>query len=68
MLFTGALVAIITDSQMFGIIAAVLNMVIIMVIADYTAPALEKLMDLREFLCRMDSVELMCLLHGSSIR
>ena len=40
--FTGALVAIITDSQMIGIIAAVLNMVIIMVIADYTAPALEK--------------------------
>ncbi|WP_196598021.1 PTS galactitol transporter subunit IIC [Pectinatus frisingensis] len=40
--FTGALVAIITDSQIFGIIAAILNMIIIMVIADYTAPALEK--------------------------
>lgn len=40
--FTGALAAIITDSQVFGIIAAILNMIIIMVIADYTAPALEK--------------------------
>ena len=44
--FTGALVAIITDSQIFGIIAAILNMIIIMVIADYTAPALEKTNDL----------------------
>ncbi|WP_196593538.1 PTS galactitol transporter subunit IIC [Pectinatus sottacetonis] len=40
--FTGALVAIITGSQILGIVAAVLNMIIIMVIADYTAPALEK--------------------------
>ena len=36
--FTGALVAISTGSQMMGVIAAVLNMIIIMVIGDYTAP------------------------------
>ena len=48
--FTGALVAIITDSQIFGIIAAILNMIIIMVIADYTAPALEKTKNIRKVL------------------
>lgn len=40
--FTGALVAILTQSQMFGIIAAVLNMIIVMVIGDYTAPQVEE--------------------------
>lgn len=44
--FTGALVAILTDSMTFGIIAAVLNMVIIMVIGDYTAPQVEESLDL----------------------
>jgi PTS system galactitol-specific IIC component len=44
--FTGALVAILTGSQILGIVAAVLNMVIIMVIGDYTAPGVEKTLGL----------------------
>ena len=40
--FTGALVAIVTDSIVWGIIAAVLNMIIIMVLGDYTAPLVEE--------------------------
>jgi len=44
--FTGALVAIVTGSQTLGIMAAILNMVIIMVIADYTAPGVEKTLGL----------------------
>lgn len=40
--FTGALVAILTGNQLFGIIAAVLNMIIVMVIGDYTAPQVEE--------------------------
>lgn len=40
--FTGALVAIVTDNLVLGVIAAVLNMVIIMVLGDYTAPQVEK--------------------------
>lgn len=40
--FTGALTAILTGSQLIGMAAAILNMVIVMVIADYTAPGLEK--------------------------
>lgn len=40
--FTGALVAIVTDNMTFGIIAAVINMVIIMVLGDYTAPLVEE--------------------------
>lgn len=44
--FTGALVAILTDSLPLGICAAVINMVIIMVLADYTAPEVEKSLDL----------------------
>ncbi|MBE6081554.1 MULTISPECIES: PTS galactitol transporter subunit IIC [Tissierellales] len=44
--FTGALVAISTGSQMMGVIAAVLNMIIIMVIGDYTAPGVEKTLGL----------------------
>ncbi|MFA6941882.1 MAG: PTS transporter subunit IIC [Clostridiaceae bacterium] len=44
--FTGALVAIVTGSQTLGLVAAVLNMVIIMVIGDYTAPGVEKTLGL----------------------
>ncbi|MDV3425665.1 MAG: PTS sugar transporter subunit IIC, partial [Bacillota bacterium] len=44
--FTGALVAIVTGSQTLGLIAAVLNMVIIMVIGDYTAPGVEETLGL----------------------
>lgn len=44
--FTGALVAIVTGSQVMGLIAAVLNMVIIMVIGDYTAPGVEETLGL----------------------
>jgi len=44
--FTGALVAIVTGSQTAGLVAAVLNMVIIMVIGDYTAPGVEKTLGL----------------------
>lgn len=40
--FTGAMVQSLTGSLAYGLIAAVLNMVIIMVIADLTAPALEE--------------------------
>ncbi len=40
--FTGALVAIVTDNLVLGIVAAILNMVIIMVLGDYTAPQVEK--------------------------
>lgn len=44
--FTGALVAIITDTLWLGIVAAVVNMVIIMVLGDVTAPEVEKSLDL----------------------
>lgn len=44
--FTGALVAIVTGNQALGILAAVLNMVIIMVIADYTASGVEETLGL----------------------
>ena len=44
--FTGALVAIITDTLWLGILAAVVNMVIIMVLGDVTAPEVEKSLDL----------------------
>ena len=44
--FTGALVAVVTGSQTIGLIAAVLNMIIIMVIGDYTAPGVEKTLGL----------------------
>lgn len=40
--FTGALVAIVTDNIMYGFIAAIINMVIIMVLGDYTAPLVEE--------------------------
>jgi PTS system galactitol-specific IIC component len=44
--FTGALVAILTGSQLFGVAAAVINMVIIMVLGDWTASGVEKTLDL----------------------
>lgn len=44
--FTGALVAILTGSQVIGVIAAVLNMMIIMVIGDVTAPHVQKSLDM----------------------
>lgn len=40
--FTGSLVYMMTGNIVFGIIAAVVNMVIIMVMGDVTAPLLEK--------------------------
>ena len=40
--FTGALVAIVCESIPLGIIAAILNMVIVMVLGDLTAPQVEK--------------------------
>lgn len=36
--FTGSLVAIVTDNLTYGIIAAIINIIIVFVIADYTAP------------------------------
>lgn len=44
--FTGALVAVVTGSQAMGLVAAILNMVIIMVIADYTASGVEETLGL----------------------
>ncbi|WP_313577676.1 PTS galactitol transporter subunit IIC [Lacrimispora sp.] len=44
--FTGSLVAILTGSQVYGIIAAILNMVIIMVLADWTAKGVEETLGL----------------------
>lgn len=44
--FTGALVAIVTGSQIFGVIAAILNMVIIMVLGDWTAKGVEETLGL----------------------
>lgn len=40
--FTGALVSIVTNSYVFGIIAAILNMIVIMVLGDYKAPLVEE--------------------------
>lgn len=40
--FTGSLVAIVTDSIPLGIIAAVINMVIVLVLGDITAPLVEE--------------------------
>lgn len=44
--FAGALTAILTDSISIGIAVAVINMVIIMVLADVTAPHVEESLDL----------------------
>ena len=40
--FTGALVAIACDNIMMGFVAAIINMIIIMVLGDYTAPLVEE--------------------------
>ena len=40
--FTGSLIYVLTGNFAYGIIAAILNMVIIMVIGDYTAPKVEE--------------------------
>src|SRR5699024_4490780 len=44
--FSGALAAILTNSVPIGVTIAIINMVIIMVIADITAPYVEKSLDL----------------------
>lgn len=44
--FAGALAAIVTDNLTIGVIVAALNMVIIMVLADVTAPYVEESLDL----------------------
>lgn len=40
--FTGALVAIVTDNVVFGIAAAIINEVIVLIVGDVTAPLVEK--------------------------
>lgn len=40
--FTGALVAIVTDNVAFGIAAAIINEVIVLIVGDVTAPLVEK--------------------------
>lgn len=40
--FTGSLIYVLTGNFAYGVIAAILNMVIIMVIGDYTAPKVEE--------------------------
>lgn len=40
--FTGSLVAIITDDIMLGFMAAVINMVVVLILGDITAPQVEK--------------------------
>jgi PTS system galactitol-specific IIC component len=42
--FTGSLVAIVTDNLAYGVIAAVINIIIVFVIADYTAPKAEEVL------------------------
>lgn len=42
--FTGSLVAIVTDNLTYGIIAAIINIIIVFVIADYTAPKAEEVL------------------------
>lgn len=44
--FSGALVAILTGSTVMGVMAAVFNMVIIMVIADVTAPMVQESLEM----------------------
>lgn len=44
--FTGALVAVVTGNQVYGVIAAILNMVIIMVLGDWTASGVEETLGL----------------------
>ncbi len=45
--FTGSLVAILTDSLVYGLLAAVVNMVIILVLADVTAKNVEESLGLQ---------------------
>lgn len=40
--FTGALVAIVTDNVAFGVAAAIINEVIVLIVGDVTAPLVEK--------------------------
>ncbi|MDD3186285.1 MAG: PTS sugar transporter subunit IIC [Anaerostipes sp.] len=40
--FTGSLISILTNNLAYGVIAAIVNMIIVMVIADYTAPKVEE--------------------------
>jgi PTS system galactitol-specific IIC component len=42
--FTGSLVAIVTNNLAYGVIAAVVNIIIVFVIADYTAPKAEEVL------------------------
>lgn len=44
--FTGALVAVLTGNQVYGIVAAILNMVIVMVLGDWTAKGVEETLEL----------------------
>lgn len=44
--FTGALVAVLTGNQIYGVIAAILNMVIVMVLGDWTAKGVEETLGL----------------------
>jgi len=44
--FTGSLVAVLTNNQLYGILAAIFNMIIVMVIADYTAKGVEETLGL----------------------
>lgn len=44
--FTGSLVAVLTNELWMGLAAAVINIVIVMVLADYTAPLVEKHLNL----------------------
>ena len=44
--FTGSLVAILTDSLGWGLFAAAINFAIVLVLADYTAPNVEKYLGL----------------------
>ncbi|MDR3376382.1 MAG: PTS transporter subunit IIC, partial [Ancalomicrobiaceae bacterium] len=44
--FTGALVAVLTGSELCGVAAAVINMIIIMVLGDWTARGVEETLDL----------------------
>ena len=40
--FTGSLIYALTGNFAYGVIAAIINMVIVMVIGDYTAPKVEE--------------------------
>lgn len=57
--FTGSLVAIVTDNLTYGIIAAIINIIIVFVIADYTAPKAEEVLGMPEYLFLTDSQQLM---------